>query len=94
MKTIFTQIKELKDLTKKQKKAIKVLQERNTELYEQIENQKDEIYDNQIHIEELELKIDNLKTLLERNPYNNYESVVRKSLEYIKDNFSNKKELE
>ena len=94
MKTIFTQIKELKDLTKKQKKAIKVLQERNTELYEQIENQKDEIYDNQIHIEELELKIDNLKTLLERNPYNNYESVVRKSLEYIKENFSNKKELE
>ena len=94
MKTIFTQIKELKDLTKKQKKAIKVLQERNTELYEQIENQKDEIYDNQIQIEELELKIDNLKTLLERNPYNNYEIVVRKSLEYIKDNFSNKKELE
>ena len=94
MKTIFTQIKELKDLTKKQKKAIKVLQERNTELYEQIENQKDEIYDNQIHIEELELKIDNLKSFLERNPYNNYESVVRKSLEYIKENFSNKKELE
>lgn len=94
MKTIFTQIKELKDLTKKQKKAIKVLQERNTELYEQIENQKDEIYDNQIQIEELELKIDNLKTFLERNPYNNYESVVRKSLEYIKENFSNKKELE
>ena len=43
-----------------------------------------ENYNLQLQVDTLEARIENLKLELARNPYNNYEMIVRRCLEYIK----------
>ena len=93
MKTIFQRKKELEEKLEKQEKIIKTLRNSRTELLKENSEILRENYSLRIKLDEEQAKKEDLRELLERNPYNNHEAVVRKALEFINDNskFSEKK---
>lgn len=84
MKTIFRQKKELEEQLEKQDKIIKTLRSSRTELLKENSDMLRENYNLQLQVDTLEARIENLTLELSRNPYNNYEMIVRRTLEYIK----------
>ena len=84
MKTIFKQKKELEEKLEKQDKIIKTLRSSRTELLKENSDMLRENYNLQLQVDTLEARIENLTLELSRNPCNNYEMIVRRTLEYIK----------